>query len=495
MDRAFILEHSSRRAPHTLEACIFCKGCGNLGGEDPYEHWQRLLQHIADDHLKVLSLLSLPWDISASQSRKSSKSDKIINASDGQQSIDGELKLMQKSQPLEVIFDSATVLWEVEQLKHDVSQEEREARTELWLRGLADHLDPEGSEIETPSALHEVEADDVPDPSSRQSLSSDEPITVVTDPRVEQRGPSFKDLLGFGNKAGVPRGSRFRNLFSRARLRPDSEMGSKDSGPASEMVLEPPADDALGATVLYDAAHNSLIDIVFVHGLKGASITTWLHPQTGFFWPLDIPETIEPLRIITFGYDVDDNIVLSHGRNHLAEYAHNLMTDLVDLRYDGDMMKRPIMFVAHSIGGLIVKKALTLSSASSRANLRTISQCTVAILFLGTPHADTDLAISGRIITLPPQHIKRDLFRPTKGEPSILIDLQRDFGQLVAQRLGQATPMDITCAYEQLTTPGVGDSGLVVERESAVLPGSHHFCVFADHMVWVKLEFDTEYLL
>lgn len=62
---------------------------------------------------------------------------------------------------------------------------------------------------------------------------------------------------------------------------------------------------------------------------------------------------------------------------------------------------RPIIFIAHSLWGLVVKDALLSSRSSPEQHLRQILDCTRAILFLGTPHYGADLAdIGQRLIGL-----------------------------------------------------------------------------------------------
>src|SRR6266536_3700215 len=55
--------------------------------------------------------------------------------------------------------------------------------------------------------------------------------------------------------------------------------------------------------------------------------------------------------------------------------------------------KRKIIFVVHSLGGLVTKKALTLSESSSEEYLKEMDRCTIAIAFLGTPHRGSDVSL------------------------------------------------------------------------------------------------------
>ena len=65
-----------------------------------------------------------------------------------------------------------------------------------------------------------------------------------------------------------------------------------------------------------------------------------------------------------------------------------LVLDLCLERQITEKSKRPISFVAHSLGGIIVKSALIYSDATRRGALeehRAIKLSTYGILFMGTP--------------------------------------------------------------------------------------------------------------
>lgn len=50
------------------------------------------------------------------------------------------------------------------------------------------------------------------------------------------------------------------------------------------------------------------------------------------------------------------------------------------------MLQRPLILIAHSLGGIVVKQMLASSSHSTEDRLKDVVSSTVAVLFLGTPH-------------------------------------------------------------------------------------------------------------
>ena len=95
--------------------------------------------------------------------------------------------------------------------------------------------------------------------------------------------------------------------------------------------------------------------IIFVHGLTGNRETTWTDKASGVFWPAhllknDVPKT----RILTFGYDADVvHFWAMASQNRIRNHATNLVNALAQLRERTDTEERPILFVTHSLGGLV----------------------------------------------------------------------------------------------------------------------------------------------
>jgi hypothetical protein len=112
------------------------------------------------------------------------------------------------------------------------------------------------------------------------------------------------------------------------------------------------------------------VDIIFVHGLGRSARKTWTHKRTNNFWPSWLHESygFENCRIFMFGYDANINILKKGGNTlELRDFANSLV-DAIDLnyyRYQAKVSNRcsthtnyqtPLVFVAHSLGGLIVKQ-------------------------------------------------------------------------------------------------------------------------------------------
>lgn len=98
------------------------------------------------------------------------------------------------------------------------------------------------------------------------------------------------------------------------------------------------------------------------------------------------------LAVLVYGYDT--NVRHSFGsplsKNTVYDIASDFLGSLEAERRS--QSSRPIVFVAHSLGGIVVKEALRRSYGfeSHHKQLRQIYESTAAIMFFGTPHGGAD---------------------------------------------------------------------------------------------------------
>jgi pimeloyl-ACP methyl ester carboxylesterase len=210
---------------------------------------------------------------------------------------------------------------------------------------------------------------------------------------------------------------------------------------------------------------------VFVHGLTGNRENTWTRnpgKKNACFWPQDLLPDVDSgvanARIATWGYDADVinkrpfRVVSS---NTIEQHAANLCTDLANVR-NGEKTKRPLIFVVHSLGGLVVKTALLHANEcrrQSEAHISAIADSTTGLLFMGTPHRGSDQAHWGGILASVLGYVKQDnadlVKRLNKEEPRLAL-LQERFAKLVEIRKETNRPFCITCFYEELPVPVLG---------------------------------------
>jgi len=144
---------------------------------------------------------------------------------------------------------------------------------------------------------------------------------------------------------------------------------------------------------VYAATSDTHVDVVFIHGLHGNPQDTWSSTSSSTIWPATLLGPIlqeEKARILVYGYaahiaSFTDGVSGDKIHNH----AEQLVAELAANRRASNATEHPIIFVAHSLGGLVVKRALIHSSEISgkkTEHLRSIFISTYGIIFLGTPH-------------------------------------------------------------------------------------------------------------
>ncbi|PMD40433.1 hypothetical protein L207DRAFT_633459 [Hyaloscypha variabilis F] len=209
-------------------------------------------------------------------------------------------------------------------------------------------------------------------------------------------------------------------------------------------------------------------DIVFVHGLRGDAFDTW---TTGSVcWPKDLlAEDLKNARIITWGYDSRvANLTEFSSQNSIFRHATNLLQDIARKRISDEEENRPIVFVGHSLGGIVIKEALVRSSEMQKngqnPTLGAIYTCTSGVVFLGTPHRGSDKiglaqvvsSIAKLALRQPNDKVLRNL-----AEDSDILERQRESFTTISSK------MPLVCLHEELPT-GIG---IIVPQHSACIDG------------------------
>jgi CHAT domain-containing protein/predicted enzyme related to lactoylglutathione lyase len=131
-------------------------------------------------------------------------------------------------------------------------------------------------------------------------------------------------------------------------------------------------------------------DVIFVPGLGGDVRGTW-HPQgkrnDNNFWLAWLGEELPDVGIWSLGYEVEP-LKWKGNTMPLFDLATNILA-VLDACEIGD---RPLIFIAHSLGGLLVKQMLRLAWDYGTPEWKRIVEQTKGIVFLSTPHSGSNMA-------------------------------------------------------------------------------------------------------
>ncbi|KAK0736164.1 hypothetical protein B0T21DRAFT_332435 [Apiosordaria backusii] len=141
-------------------------------------------------------------------------------------------------------------------------------------------------------------------------------------------------------------------------------------------------------------AETHKIDIFAVHGLNPRSKDisahawdTWRIPEgpQGRLWlQEDLPRVVPDARI--FLYEYDSKAVFGKDRSTFIDKATELLETVRCERDKKDT--RPILFIGHSLGGLLIKQALI--NAHNNPKFTEIKDVTTGLAFFATPHNGGD---------------------------------------------------------------------------------------------------------
>ena len=223
-----------------------------------------------------------------------------------------------------------------------------------------------------------------------------------------------------------------------------------------------------GIKELYNGGANASIDIVFVHGLTGNTYTTWLHKDSHVHWPSDLlKQDIPDARILGFGYDADVVKLWNASNGCLSNHAENMVGALVRKRERTDTERRRILFVAHSIGGLIVKQALIHSRGGVEKALRQVEQYTAGVVFLGVPHCGADLAAwasTGTRMVYLIRHSNKAIVEVLRPGSEMLREVEKAFQNILTLRKDASSEIFVTCFFEELPVLGVGEVSILINH-------------------------------
>ncbi|RPA77699.1 hypothetical protein BJ508DRAFT_165203 [Ascobolus immersus RN42] len=225
-----------------------------------------------------------------------------------------------------------------------------------------------------------------------------------------------------------------------------------------ETLYEPSSDESI------------IADIILVHGLTGGRISTWSMPSEKEPWPKKfLPKHIPQARISTFGYDAEVvNAWEMTSQIGVRDHARKLVNALVVLREGSPSINQgaPIIFIAHSLGGLVCEEAMVLLSQSTTPSHVRLWCSNIAIMLIGVPHGGSGVAKwAERSAALVPRQVNKKLLQVLRTDSELLSRQQEDFQVAITTGRQGLSQVQIVCFFEELRIRGMKQ--MVVERSSA----------------------------
>jgi tetratricopeptide (TPR) repeat protein len=139
--------------------------------------------------------------------------------------------------------------------------------------------------------------------------------------------------------------------------------------------------------------------VIFVHGLGGDYAATWRYDQNAS-WPHWLAEEFPAVGVWSLDYAASPTklarLLGFFTGDRDAGYSMALPDragQVLDLMVQNGFGERPLLFICHSLGGLLVKQILRKANdADDDPRKKQVAAQTRAVLFLATPHAGAELA-------------------------------------------------------------------------------------------------------
>ncbi|KAF4985638.1 hypothetical protein FDECE_16421 [Fusarium decemcellulare] len=208
------------------------------------------------------------------------------------------------------------------------------------------------------------------------------------------------------------------------------------------------------------------VDIIAIHGLNGHRDKTWIDKTSGINWlehesclRKDIPHA----RILTFGYN--SRTYFSRSTSDVRDFSTELLAAITTCRKTLAEQQRPIVFLCHSLGGLVFKQAV-IHAHEYNYYYSTLLDHILGVVFFATPHRGSDLAFWDEIGTKLVQigtfghSTNTKLSKDLKVDGSLMKRISDSFSH-------RGRKLKITCFYETERMKGLHCE--VVTRESAIL--------------------------
>ncbi|KAH7009843.1 hypothetical protein EDB80DRAFT_610413 [Ilyonectria destructans] len=207
-----------------------------------------------------------------------------------------------------------------------------------------------------------------------------------------------------------------------------------------------------GITTLYTPPpEDHKVDVIAISGLGGHAFGSFKEKGGDYMWlrdslPYDLilQDTDIPMtRTMIYGYE--SKVSQSKNMQNLEDLATAFHTSLLALASNSTM--RPIVFVAHSLGGLIIKQTLISLSKSTVEDDINLLQAVRGIAFFGVPNDGMDIS---SLIPMAGDGPNRFLLESiNRINSQILTMQQREF----YKALGEEGEAEIICFYETVESP------------------------------------------
>ncbi|OQD78945.1 hypothetical protein PENANT_c070G01951 [Penicillium antarcticum] len=257
-----------------------------------------------------------------------------------------------------------------------------------------------------------------------------------------------------------------------------------------------------GFTQLYALDKNEpvIADIIAIAGLDGHAYGSWQgRGNPGRMWLRDfLSKDLPQCRTMIYGYN---SKLSSHGVDTILDYGRELMEEIKKIRNTKELQQRPLIFIAHSFGGIIVAHCLVRAIQTMEEDhpaITSLHRATYGMILFAIPHKGLVMDDIQQMLAGDHSHPRGQLLQQISSKSDLLIYQLADFKNLIRDR--RVVSFYETEQTRQLVLDSesgrwkrTGDFMTTVGADSALLQLPDHVedkvPLHADHSMVVK--FDT----
>ncbi|UKZ61236.1 uncharacterized protein TrAtP1_002504 [Trichoderma atroviride] len=193
-----------------------------------------------------------------------------------------------------------------------------------------------------------------------------------------------------------------------------------------------------GLTQLYTPKADKPVtaDVIAITGLDGHAYGSWRGKgNLGRMWLRHfLSRDLPYCRTMTYGYN---SKLSTRGTDTIMDYSRGLMEALRKIRDTKELRQRPLFFIAHSFGGIILAHCLVKAVQTNEDDdptIATLHKATYGMLLFGIPHKGLLVNDIEKMLAGQDNHPRSALLQQIGGKSDLLENQLADFKNLVRDR-------------------------------------------------------------
>ncbi|KAL4745854.1 hypothetical protein BDW72DRAFT_186006 [Aspergillus terricola var. indicus] len=193
-----------------------------------------------------------------------------------------------------------------------------------------------------------------------------------------------------------------------------------------------------GFTQLYAPLEEEPVvaDIIAIAGLDGHAYGSWQgRGNLGRMWLRDfLSKDLPQCRTMIYGYN---SKLSSHGIDTILDYGRELMEEIKQVRNTKELQQRPIFFIAHSFGGIILAHCLVRAIQTmddDHPAITSLHRATYGMILFAIPHKGLVIDDIQQMLAKSGNYSREHLLQQISRRSDVLAHQLADFKNLIRDR-------------------------------------------------------------